>query len=105
MKLTSGFSAYAFCLVQSVVISLFDIKLLLFVVYHICALYYGYSSAPLRFTVQKPVAGHCVRLLLFSFCAVTPLLQIVFDMFSVNLEGEHSMPHFEITSSFFTHSL
>lgn len=37
MKLTSGFGAYAFCLVQSVLISLFDIKLLLFVVYRICA--------------------------------------------------------------------
>jgi hypothetical protein len=101
MKLTFGFNAYAFCLVQFIVISLFDIKLLLFIVYHICALYYEYSSTPLRFTMQKPIVGHYVRFLLVFFYDVTPLFHIVFGMSSVNLDGEHSMPCFEITSSFF----
>jgi hypothetical protein len=98
-KLASGFGAYTPCLVQSVVISPSNLALLLVVVYRICGLCYAYSSAPLRFTVQKPAAGHCVGLLLAAFCAVSPLLQIVFGVSAVNLDGENSMPPFEVTSS------
>jgi hypothetical protein len=98
-KLASGFGAYTPCLVQSVVISPSNLALLLVVVYRISGLCYAYSSAPLRFTVQKPAAGHCVGLLLAAFCAVAPLLQVVFGMSAVNLDGENSMPPFEVTSS------
>jgi hypothetical protein len=84
-------------LFDSIVVSLSNVALLLFVLYRIRALCgYRARSSSLRFKVQKP-AGHCIGLLLAAFCAVAPVLQIVLGVSAVNLDGgETSMPPFEV---------
>lgn len=96
-KLASGFGAYTPCLVDSIVVSLSNVALLLFVLYRIRGLCgYHARSSSLRFKVQKP-AGHCIGLLLAAFCAVAPVLQIVLGVSAVNLDGgDTSMPPFEV---------
>ncbi|CAK9265220.1 unnamed protein product [Sphagnum jensenii] len=98
-KLASGFGAYTPCLFDSIVVSLSNVALLLFVLYRIRGLCgYHARSSSLRFKVQKP-AGHCIGLLLAAFCAVAPVLQIVLGVSAVNLDGgDTSMPPFEVSA-------
>jgi hypothetical protein len=95
-KLPSGFGAYTPCLVDSVIINISSIVLLVFTVQRIRSLVYGVSIE--RFKVINPWR-YSPGLLLASFCAVAPLTQIALGISTVNLDGEGSMPPFEVRFS------
>lgn len=92
-KLPSGFGAYTPCLVDSFIVNISSLVLLFFTVQRIRALIYGVSIE--RFKVTNPWR-YAPGLLLASFCAVAPLTQIALGVSTVNLEGETSMPPFEV---------
>ncbi|XP_024373624.1 ABC transporter C family member 2 [Physcomitrium patens] len=94
-KLPSGFGAYTPCLVNSIIINLSSVVLLIFTIHRIRALVYGVSLE--RFKVSNPWR-YCPGFLLSFFCAVAPITQIMFGISTVNLDGESSMPPFEITT-------
>lgn len=94
-KLPSGFGAFTPCLVDSAIINLTCIVLLVFAIQRIRALFYGVSLE--RFKVSNPWR-HGPALLLALFCAVAPLTQIALGISTVNLDGESSMPPFEVLS-------
>lgn len=92
-KLPSGFGAYTPCLVNSIIINLSSVVLLIFTIHRIRALVYGVSLE--RFKVSNPWR-YCPGFLLSFFCAVAPITQIMFGISTVNLDGESSMPPFEV---------
>jgi hypothetical protein len=92
-KLPSGFGAYTPCLVDTIIVNISSIVLLFFTIQRIRSLVYGVSIE--RFKVSNPWR-YCLGLLLASFCAVAPLTQIVLGVSTVNLDGESSMPPFEV---------
>ncbi|KAG0591623.1 hypothetical protein KC19_1G189200 [Ceratodon purpureus] len=94
-RLPSGFGAYTPCLVDTIIVNLSCIVLLFFTIQRIRSLVYGVSIE--RFKVGNPWR-YGPGLLLASFCAVAPLAQIALGVSTVNLDGESSMPPFEITT-------
>lgn len=92
-KLPSGFGAYTPCLVDSFIVNISSLVLLFFTVQRIRGLVYGVGIE--RFKVSSPWR-YCPGLLLASFCAVAPLTQIALGVSTVNLDGESSMPPFEV---------
>jgi len=92
-KLPSGFGAYTPCLVDTIIVNLSSLLLLFFTFHRIHSLLYGLSVE--RFKVKTPW-GHYFGMLLASFCAVAPLAQIALGISTVNLNGETSLPPFEV---------
>jgi ATP-binding cassette subfamily C (CFTR/MRP) protein 1 len=99
-KLASGFGAFTPCLVDTVVITVSNLALLFSAVYRIRALLYSSSSGN-RFKVSR-CWGHYFAILLAFVCAVEPIVQITLSLSAVNLDGETTLPPFEIMSQALT---
>lgn len=92
-KLPSGFGAYTPCAVDSVIVNISSLVLLFFTVQRIRALVYGVGIE--RFKVSN--AWRYIPLfLLAAFCAAAPITQIILGVSTVNLDGESSMPPYEV---------
>jgi hypothetical protein len=97
-KLASGFGAFTPCLVDTVVITVSNLALLFSAVYRIRALLYSSSSGN-RFKVSR-CWGHYFAILLAFVCAVEPIVQITLSLSAVNLDGETTLPPFEVRNFF-----
>jgi ABC-type multidrug transport system fused ATPase/permease subunit len=94
-KLPSGFGAYTPCVVDSVIVNISSLVLLFFTVQRIRALVYGVGIE--RFKVTNGWR-YIPLFLLAAFCAAAPITQIILGVSTVNLDGESSMPPYEIST-------
>ncbi len=93
-KLASGFGSFTPCLVDAVIITVSNLALLSLVVYRIRALLYSSSSGN-RIKVSRRW-GHYFAILLAFVLAVEPIVQITLSLSVVNLDGETTLPPFEV---------
>jgi hypothetical protein len=105
--LPSGFGAYTPCLVDSFVVTVSNLLLLcvtLYRIYYVVASSSSSSSAyhnNKKFKLKNPPWGHLFAILLVACCVIGPLLQVVFGISNVNLDGELSLPPYEVPAQIF----
>jgi hypothetical protein len=107
-QLPSGFGAYTPCLVDSFVVTVSNLLLLcvtLLRIYHVVAPSSSSSSSAYhnnkKFKLKNPPWGHLFAILLVVCCVIGPLLQLVLGISNVNLDGELSLPPYEVPAQIF----
>ena len=93
-KLASGFGPYTPCLLDTVVINFSNLTLICICLTRIRCLLYNRSTTKFRLKSQW---GHYVAILLATFAAAEPVVQIILGISAVNGDGETSLPPFEVT--------
>jgi hypothetical protein len=102
-QLPSGFGAYTPCLVDSFVVTVSNLLLLCVTLYRIYYVVASSSSAyhnNKKFKLKNPPWGHLFAILLVACCVIGPLLQVVLGISNVNLDGELSLPPYEVQLKF-----
>jgi hypothetical protein len=108
-QLPSGFGAYTPCLVDSFVVTFSNLLLLcvtLYRIYYVVASSSSPSSSSAyhnnnKFKLKNPPWGHLFAILLVACCVIGPLLQVVLGISNVNLDGELSLPPYEVPAQIF----
>jgi hypothetical protein len=103
-QLPSGFGAYTPCLVDSFVVTVSNLLLLCVTLYRIYYVVASSSSSAYhnnkKFKLKNPPWGHLFAILLVACCVIGPLLQVVLGISNVNLDGELSLPPYEVPLKF-----